>query len=596
MTVPQPKPQPQPGTRERRLSQAATAGTWLLLSLMAVTVVVGAVGWVDASTFWPTGDSKFHLENLWSTYHQLSEGVWMGLPITRYPPGFYLFAGGLMMLLGDSMAAASVAQALCAAALLLLTYLIGRTLQDRVTGLLAAAMLSSSLLLADATRQFYLDLPSAVPMALVLWALVADPELAKRRWALLASAGLVGIFLVRTGTMPLLFTAWLVAVAQASGRRPTLSLATVLAVCGLGAGALLSLEQSTRRRLVVETGRAVSAHADALGVALPILGVLLLALGIWLHGWPRAARHPLGRAGAAVLTMAGACAALLGHWLAGRLADYVDYLELSVFTDARLPLSQSGPAVLANLGDMVVSGPIGILAGATAVVGALQWRSKGLRTLSLGAMGGLAFVVFVSDGWIRYTTPVLAPIAVLAALPLARAPVLRWGALAWWVSQGAALWLGWAVWDHPGIDTTYIHQEPVLSMRPPHHERYHYWGYAGQYAPWFTIPIHSEPWIAEEWYHQLQERGHLRTCRWQAISSAWAMGKDDLGDLRFLATKEQQEVAFMGFDPSQPMPSMPCLTVSVREPPAGDDRVQGESRVAEHLELLSRMDGMKLAD
>jgi hypothetical protein len=237
-----------------------------------------------------------------------------------------------------------------------------------------------------------------------------------------------------------------------------------------------------------------------------------------------------------------------------------------MFTGNRVAPTENWLECLRGFGGAVLSPTVSMPALVGAVLCLARPSQAGARIFLASLLGGLGFLIFATDGWSRYATPLVAPACVLAALALGRLPWLRWGLVAVWLFLGGALWLGFAVTPEAGFQVDSIRGMPRLDLFRG--TDLVWYGYPTQTRPWIAIPAWREPFLAKEWYEDLDREGYLTRCpsmiflnhatRDEALEVAWLAAVDGLA----LDTSVY----------APPLPSLrpPCATVTVRD--SGSDQ------------------------
>lgn len=238
-------------------SHPVRAITWLWLALIIGVAVAGSLWWVQQNVLLVGRDSAGHLEQSVLVQQALAGGgsgnvvqnLFRAVTLDDYrPPALYLLTQIAYAIFGQSMDAAQYTNIALLAFLLLLTFLLARTVLSDGWALVATALTALLPMVAAMSRLYYMENLLTVAVVLNLLALLKSDGFRKRRWALVWGASL-GLALLEKWTAPIylvvptLYVLWRSGAfanwrAQAAALRIDWTRAAIAIVLGAGLAAL----------------------------------------------------------------------------------------------------------------------------------------------------------------------------------------------------------------------------------------------------------------------------------------------------------------------------------------------------------------------
>ncbi len=181
--------------------------TLLALSAIVLGNLLGSWHWVRTNVTVLGGDSAGYLEDSLRFADLLAtpslRAFFQVLTYDDYrPPLLFLAVQPFYTFFGRHEDSAQIFNVLCLAAVIGLTYLLGATLGNRRTGLLAALLVGLLPMMAAMARLFYTEIFLTAMVVLNLLALVRSQHFARRGWSLWWGASL-GVGLLIKWTMPI---------------------------------------------------------------------------------------------------------------------------------------------------------------------------------------------------------------------------------------------------------------------------------------------------------------------------------------------------------------------------------------------------------
>jgi len=197
-------------------ARSIRATTWLWLALIVGVAVVGSLWWVQQNVLLVGRDSAGHLEQSVLVQQALAGNVNIGqgpgnvvqrlfraVTLDDYrPPALYLLTQIPYAIFGQSMDAAQSTNIALLALLLLLTFLLARTMLSDGWALAATALTALLPMIAAMSRLYYMENLLTVAILFNLLALLKSDGFRRRGWALVWGASL-GVALLEKWTAPI---------------------------------------------------------------------------------------------------------------------------------------------------------------------------------------------------------------------------------------------------------------------------------------------------------------------------------------------------------------------------------------------------------
>jgi 4-amino-4-deoxy-L-arabinose transferase-like glycosyltransferase len=278
----------------------ATRGSvrdWLVMSGMFAVLVALVAVWLVLDRRPPEWDHANHLERAVLCARDLGTGD-VDAILERssfYPPVVLCAAAAVYRLWPTDVASAQSVILAFLALGMVATYLLGRRMADRGTGLAAALLFATAPFVVYSMLRFQLDLPLAAAVATALWALAATERFTRPGWALLA--GLVlGLGTLTKPTFPVyVLPPMVLMLPRARARAPWLNVAVTSLVAlavslpwyGLRLTGMLSQIGARSFKQAAESGHpdplswaGVTYYPRLLVTQFGVIAVLALAAGL----------------------------------------------------------------------------------------------------------------------------------------------------------------------------------------------------------------------------------------------------------------------------------------------------------------------------